>query len=105
MIYVNAVEEPFEVDGLVTLDGIHLYRRAYVGDAMFLDNGNSYELGFVHKLFNACGDGGYLFDGTSPLGRFFIVPPTDTLEELLNTLEKQEDKAVLAYAMYGVNRR
>ena len=101
MIYVNEVEEPFEVDGLVTLDGIHLYRRSYIGDAMFLDRGTTIELGLVHRLFNANGFGGYLFDGTTALGRFFIVPPADTLEELLDTLSKQEDKAVLAYAMYG----
>lgn len=62
-------------------------------------------MGFVHKLFNAGGEGGYLFDGDTALGRFFIVPPADTLEELLRTLEKQEDNAVLAFAMYGQNRR
>lgn len=101
MIYVHEVSAPFEVDGLVTLDGIHLYRRAFVGDVMFLDMGKSYRLGFVHKLFNAAGDGGYLFESDTPLGRFFIVPPADTMNELMETLERQEDKAVLAYAMYG----
>lgn len=101
MIYAHEVETPFEIDGLVTLDGIHLYRRAFVGDVMLLDRGNSYRLGFVHKLFNASGEGGYLFESDTPLGRFFIVPPADTLVEVMETLECQEDKAVLAYAMYG----
>ena len=101
MIYVHEVSQPFEVDGLVTLDGIHLYCRAFVGSVMLLDNGKSYRLGFVHKLFNADGDGGYLFDSDTSLGRFFIVPPADTMEELLDTLERQEEIAVLACAMYG----
>ena len=101
MIYVHEVSEPFEIDGLVSLDGIHLYRRAFVGDVILLDRGKSYRLGFVHKLFNANGDGGYLFESNTPLGRFFIVPPADTLAELMETLERQEANAVLAYAMYG----
>lgn len=101
MIYVHEVSEPFEIDGLVTLDGIRFYRRAFVGDVMLLDRGSSYRLGYVHKLFNAGGDGGYLFDAATAMGRFFIAPPADTLVELVETLERQEDKAILAYAMYG----
>lgn len=105
MIYIKEYSKPCEVPGLVTFDGLTYYRKAVVGDVRYQDDRpgvGSDHVGFAYRLYNAHGSGPYIFDGGVKLGQWIGSPVAESLAGLSIELSDREDKALLAYALYGV---